>query len=200
MKGLRMHPGLAKMHLLAIGVLSMAGAPPALAAGAASGPAAPVLQVAHRPGARASHAEWRFMRKGAALGQALIATGKLAQARGADIATRRFGQALVQESSAMLRELSLLSLLNQVPLASRPSRAERKELGKLKQLSAATFDRGLGQHAGELLQQLIAVLEQEADKAGADQALRALARQYLPVLQGRLHEAAALQADPATLP
>lgn len=195
-----MHPGRAKMHLLAACVLSLALPPAALAAGAQPGPAAAALQAVHRPGARASHAEWRFMRKAATLGQALIAVGKLAQARGEDIATHRFGKSLAQESSAMLGELSLLSLLNQVPLASRPGRAERKELGKLKQLSAATFDRGLGKHAGDLLQQLIAVLQQEADKAGADQALRALAREYLPVLQARLREAESLQADPASLP
>ncbi|HET8745026.1 MAG TPA: DUF4142 domain-containing protein [Ramlibacter sp.] len=184
-----------KMHLLAASacVLSMALPAPALASASASPLGAHAVQVA-----RASHSEWKFMRTAGGLGQALIATGKLAQARGQDVATRRFGKAVAQESAAMLRELSLLSLLTQVPLPSRPNRQERKALRELKQLSTGAFDRAVGKHAGELLQRLVALLEQES-AAGKDQALRALAREYLPALRDRLGEARSL-ADPATQP
>jgi predicted outer membrane protein len=150
-------------------------------------------------GARASRTDWTFMRAAAALDRASIASGKLAASQAAARPLRAFGTELVQQHEAILRELSLLTLVNQVPLPSRIDAKERRLLAGLKAKHGAEFDRACDQHIAGLQQQAVTLFQHEVDASAADPALRSFARTFLPKLRLELHAARAL-AGPADAP
>ena len=150
------------------------------------------------PQARAAgvHPEdWRFMRTMAEIGHAEVIAGKLALTNAGDASVRELGKQLMQDNMQGDRRLDLLALDTQIPVPSRPARAERKELGRLKLLHGEAFDRAYLSGPGTALQQQeLAFLRKEAGSQTLHPGLRHLAQKRLPELEATLASAERLQA------
>ena len=148
----------------------------------------------HHGHQRASLADWQFMRRAAATGQAVIAVGALARKHAAQGEVRELAGTLLLQEELVERQLSLLSLYTQVPLPGQPNQEDAKAIAALRPLAGETFDRRWLQEEAVLQGRLVAMLQKEAASGAADPALRSFAREFLPKLQAERHATAQLQS------
>jgi putative membrane protein len=141
----------------------------------------------HHGHQRASLADWQFMRRAAATGQAVLAVGTLAQKHAAEGEVRARAASLVLQQKLVDRRLSLLSLYTQVPLPEQPDQEDAKAIAALRPLAGEAFDRRWLQQETVLQERLVGLFQKEAASGAADRALRSFAREFLPKLQAELH-------------
>ena len=142
--------------------------------------------------------DWHFTRKVAEIGHAQVIAGKLALTNAGDARVRALGKQLMQDNISSDHRLDLLALDTQIPVPSRPARAERKELDRLKLLHGAAFDQAyLAGPAVRLQRQELTYLRQEAASPTLYPGLRHFAQERLAGLEATLDAAQRLQ-EPGT--
>lgn len=138
--------------------------------------------------------DWRFMRRVAEIGHAQVVAGKLALTNAGDARVRDLGRRLMQDNIRSDHRLDLLALDTQIPVPSRPARAERKALDRLKLLRGEAFDRAYLAGPGVGLQrQELGFLRKEAASPTLYPGLRHFAQERLAGLQAALDSAQRLQ-------
>jgi putative membrane protein len=148
----------------------------------------------HHGRQRASLADWQFMRRAAATGEAVIAAGAVAQKQAAQHDVRELATTLVRQDKVIEGRLSLLSLYTQVPLPGKPTGEDAKAIAALHPLAGEAFDRRWLQEEAVLQERLVLLFQKEAASGAADPALRSFAREFLSKLQAGLQATGKLQA------
>jgi putative membrane protein len=120
-----------------------------------------------------------------------IMLGRLAQQKGADAGTRRFGQALAHDHAQAKSEAMAIAQAIGVPAPTAPALDAEQERSKLDGLTGQAFDREFARYMVQDHRADIARFEQEA---GAHQGrVSELANQSIPVLRKHLEMALNLE-------
>lgn len=119
-----------------------------------------------------------------------VAIGKLAQEKGQSQAVKDFGKLLVSDHEAHKQKLAALAQSAGLSVTDEPTDEAESNLGKLKALSGADFDKQFKAMMVEDHQKDIAKYEKQT--SSGDPQTAALARETLPTLRKHLDAANAL--------
>jgi putative membrane protein len=133
----------------------------------------------------------RFFAKAASLGEKEVALSRIAESRAIDPRVREFAGRMVREHTAANARLAELAARKGVTVERRDANDARREEAKWNEKSGDAFDKDYLEAMIDCHEDTVDVLENAADSDDAD--LAAYARQMLPVVQGHLREAEALE-------
>lgn len=129
-----------------------------------------------------------FMRQTALGGQAEVTFGELAAAQGRNDRVVAFARRMVREHSAANEDLAAVAAEKGVLLSEEIDAEAQRKYARLQELDGAAFDRAYIQGQIRDHQRTVELLEHEIGE-GRDAAVRAFARQRLPITLDHLQAA-----------
>ncbi|HVZ52147.1 MAG TPA: DUF4142 domain-containing protein [Pseudolabrys sp.] len=145
--------------------------------------------------AKPSKADSKFLTEAVQGDLAEVQAGKLAQQKGQADDVKKFGEMLVQDHSAHLKEAQDMAQQMDVTAPTEPSAGQKKGYDKLSKASDARFDREFKQAMIKDHKEAIAMYRKEAKGKGP---LASFAQKTIPTLEKHLKTAEALGRAPAT--
>jgi len=143
-----------------------------------------------------SPADKQFATEAAQGGLAEVEMGQLAAQKASSPQVKQFAQRMVTDHTQANEELMQLGKAQNIDLPGQTDAKHKGEMGQLRDLNGAAFDRKYMQHQVQDHQKTVADFQKQA-QSGSDPALKGFAQKYLPTLQQHLQmaQAAAPKAD-----
>lgn len=132
-----------------------------------------------------------FVEKAAEGGLAEVKEAKLAEQKASDPAVQEFGRWMVADHEMANKRLKGIAHREGLTIPSQPNSTQQSQYAQLQKLSGSRFDHQYIQGQVQDHKKVISAFEQE-ESSGQNRALKAYARQTLPLLRAHLQEAETL--------
>lgn len=135
----------------------------------------------------------KFAMEAAHGGAAEVMMGKLAQEKAADPDVKAFGELMVHDHTQVNNNLMQVAQAQNMTLPTTPNAKQQAEYQKLSAMSGPAFDKAYVKNQVKDHEEDIKEFTKESQD-GKDPQIKQLAAQTLPILQGHLDKAKALEA------
>jgi putative membrane protein len=147
-------------------------------------------------GRTSNNADMKFAMTAAQDGMTEVELGRLAVQKGMSDAVKQFGQHMIDDHSNANQQLMQLATTKGMTLPTTLDAKHAAMVQKFQAMSGAAFDRAYAKQMVQDHRKAVDLFQKEADR-GMDGDLKTFASQTLPVLQGHLSMAQALNGSSA---
>jgi predicted outer membrane protein len=145
-------------------------------------------------GAKLSKGDEGILKDMAMANMAEIEGGKLAQSKGQSAEVKAFGQQMIDDHSANLKEVQALAQARGVTLPTEPDSKHKAMAAKLEKMSGADFDKAYMKQAGVQDHKTVHSKLMAASKKAKDSEVKALVDKTEPVVAQHLKSAEQMPA------
>ncbi|HEX8177599.1 MAG TPA: DUF4142 domain-containing protein [Pyrinomonadaceae bacterium] len=142
-------------------------------------------------GTGVSSADMKFAMTAAQDGMTEVELGRLAVQKGMSDAVKQFGQRMIDDHTNANQQLMQLATSKGMTLPTTLDAKHAAMVAKFQRLQGAAFDRAYAKQMVQDHRKAVDLFQREADR-GMDAGLKAFAAQTLPILQGHLSMAQAM--------
>jgi predicted outer membrane protein len=160
----------------------------------ASGAAGATASGATASGTKLSKGDEGILKDMAMANMAEIEGGKLAQSKGQSAEVKAFGQQMIDDHSANLKEVQALAQARSVTLPTEPDAKHKAMAAKLEKMSGADFDKAYMKQAGVQDHKTVHSKLMAASKKAKDPEVKALVDKTEPVVAQHLKSAEQMPA------
>ncbi|ALK99336.1 outer membrane protein [Massilia sp. WF1] len=146
-------------------------------------------------GAKLSSGDQKILKDIAMADMAEVEGGKLAQSKGQSAEVKAFGQQMIDDHSANLKDVQALAQARGVTLPTEPDAKHKAMAAKLEKMSGADFDKAYMKQAGVQDHKTVHAKLMTAQKKAKDPEVKALVDKTEPVVAQHLKSAQQMPAE-----